>query len=176
MVIQPPFFRRSYSTLLHKEFTSHTIKEIKTSVRQMPKWKIFYIAKMHFISNFQEKVREEPKKKRNEMAHTSCYLSVKMSLSCCSCYPAAFLHPVWPLCHFSEFVSLSLSRSLGEQRRQVPPVRAQLQRFQQRRGSVPHGQKNPIVHYRPSIRNTIHVSQLSLISVIKLFLHHQCSS
>ena len=60
--------------------------------------------------------------------------------------------------------------SLGAQSRQVQLIWTQLQHFQWRGGSVPHRQKDPIIHHRPLIWSSVHVS------VIKLFLHHQSSS
>lgn len=42
------------------------------------------------------------------------------------------------------------------QRRQIQPLRAQLQRIQQRGGSVSHGQKNPVIHHWPPIWYFVH--------------------
>lgn len=60
--------------------------------------------------------------------------------------------------------SLNLCASLfspGEQRGQIRPLRAQLQRIQQRVGSVSHRQKDSIIHHRPPIRHIVHVSPVS---------------
>lgn len=74
------------------------------------------------------------------------------------------------------YASVSCLCSPGAQKWQIPPLWAQLQRFQQWGCSVSHRQKDPIIHHRPSIWHIIHVSQLNLISAIKLLLHHWCSS
>lgn len=81
--------------------------------------------------------------------------------SCCS---PTLLHPLWPLAPpplNSRLHLLSFALTLGAQGWQVQLVWAQLQHVQQRGGSVPHGQKDPVVHYRPPFWSTVHVSFLN---------------
>lgn len=130
--------------------------------------------KIHFIFNFKKSWRwrkETWEWETFQVQISWAYLSVKMSI---------LSHPPFSTLPGLAFLSSCLCPLTfsfvfvfpGAQKGQIQPVWAQLQCFQQWGGWVSHGQKDPIVHHRPSIWSVIHVSQINPITSIKLFIHY----